>query len=460
MSMRMRFNITTDDIGYIINEVTRKLSLLNESVREGGKAGHMSNVTEVDTFTFGIYKQLVQDLFEVNIDKFTEKLDGMNIFATVSQDGSVRFARNMKDVRNEYGGMDQDGMRERWGKEGSDPTILQAYENAYKIFTDVAAKIKDPVRFFNGEGYRLYANCEVIDQVHPNVIPYPKVVLSFHGLAALSNDGTGSGVDLPDELYDQKMAVLEKLMPDVKSQYGTAQVTPQVIIKIKENCQAQIEKYISLLDAIEREAGVDDDTTIIQYRFKLLPKWLADNGYEILLDNPFTPYFIERWVYGKKDPSIASYKKVMRDSGVENWQEILMTAKEFEGDQTKNSPLRKALAEIMWPVDLFFYRLGNEVLSGVEGYANEGRETEVIDSYAEQLRQSQELVASLGDPLFQEEMASNLKKLSDLGHKYNALEGIVFSYRGHTLKLTGSFAALNQAINIKMRIGKKNKNQG
>ena len=460
--MEKHFKITRNELKSLIRETIYKLSLLNESVKEGGAAGHMVHPFEIDTYTFADYKQLVRDLFSTKIEKYTEKLDGMNIFATVSQDGSVRFARNKGDIKNEFGGMDVRGMEERWGGEGKDPTILIAYENAYKIFTDVVSKIDNPVDFFNGNGYRIYANCEVIDYRHPNIISYPKISLSFHGLVAISNDGLANNVDLPDEIFDEKMSVLERLIPTVNSQYGEAQVTPEVIINIRENCDEAIEKYISYLDRIEEMAGVNDDTTIIDYRAKLLPQWLMDNGFGIILNNEFTDYFIMRWVYGKKEPNRTQYKKIMKNSGVPNWEEIYNAASAFEGDPKAKieGRIKIAFSEIMSPVETFFYSLGNEVISGVEKCSNTGREAQVIASYAEQLKQTQELIKVTGELEYQEEMTRCLQKLAALGNKYNALEGVVFKYRGNTLKLTGSFAALNRAINIKMKIGKKQKNQG
>ena len=79
----------------MINEVCRKLSYLNESMEEGGAAGHMLHPFDVDEFTFGDYKQLVYDLFSTRVEHITEKLDGMNIFATVAPNGEVRFARKL-----------------------------------------------------------------------------------------------------------------------------------------------------------------------------------------------------------------------------------------------------------------------------------------------------------------------------------------------------------------------------
>lgn len=448
--------ITNSDIRHIINEACRKLSLLNETMEEGGKAGHMSHPYDVNTFTFGDYKQLVVDLFRTGIERYTEKLDGMNIFATVSNDGSVRFARNAGDVKNPEGGMNPQGMGERWGIQGKDPTILGAYTNAYKLFGDVVKNLKDPVAFFNGNGYRIYANCEVIDQEHPNVIPYPEKVLSFHGLAAFSTDGTGKEVELPDSVFDEKMQILAKLMPEVKSEYGKPQITPEVVIDIREGNEETIEKYVAYIDRIEKMAGVTDETTIIDYRAKLLPGWLEEHGYGAILNNKFTNYFMRRWVYDEKNPSIRAVGNEMRKSGIENAESVFNLAREIEGfgKFRKTDPINVAFDEIMEPVQMFFYRLGNEVISRCRGYANTGREETVIETVKKLLESTKLLVAQSGSLAAEKEMTYWLQKLSEVDYTYNALEGVVFNYKGNTFKLTGSFAALNRAINIRFGLGK------
>lgn len=445
----------------MINEVCRKLSYLNESVKEGGAAGHMSHPFDVDDFTFGDYKQLVQDLFSSKIERFTEKLDGMNIFASVDMSGKVRFARNSTDLKSAEGGMDPAGMQERWGSDGKDPTILGAYTKAYNLFGDIVSKLDDPVGFFNGDGYRIYANCEVIAGAHPNVILYPKDVLSFHGLAAFATDGKATEVNLPDEIFDEKMDVLSRLLPDVKSQYGDAQVTPEVVIDVRENNEKAIEYFTALIDHIEEYAGVNDDTTIIDYRGKLLPEWMADNGYDILLNNEFTEPLIKRWVYGIKDPNIGLIKKNILKSGLPNAEEICNAVISFEGKARANDPVKLALKEIMEPVEMFFYRLGNEIIKRCKDFTNLGREGIVLNGILKELAATKELIANSGDLEFQNKMTNLLRKLSELDFTYNSMEGVVFSWRGRTFKLTGSFAALNRAINLRIDYGKKynDKNQ-
>ena len=439
----------------MVNMVCKRI--LSEAMSEGGTAGHMSHPFDIDEFTFGDYKQLVRDLFESKIERFTEKLDGMNIFATVDERGIVRFARNKTDLSSQFGGMDPDGMVARWGRDGQDPSIHGAYMKAYNLFNDVIERLPDPVGFFNENGCRIYANCEVIMEMHPNVILYPKDVLSFHGLAAftLNENGKAESVDLPDGILDKKMAVLEKLLPSVKSQYGEAQITPEVAIDVKDNNEKTIENFIEQIDHIEDYAEVDDNTTIIDYRAKLLPDWLATNGYEVLLNNDFTDYLLNRWVYGVKKPSISTIKTQISKSGNPNAQQICDAIVEFEGENKAGDPISYAMRDIMEPVQMFFYRLGNEIIRRCKDYTNLGREGLVLDEILRQLEDTKQLLKNSGDVELQEKMTYFLQRLSELEFKYNSMEGVVFNYRGHTFKLTGSFAALNRAINMRIDYGRK-----
>lgn len=452
--MEKYFNITQKDLRHIINEVCRKLSYLNESVEEGGAAGHMLHPFDVDEFTFGDYKQLVNDLFSTRVEHITEKLDGMNIFATVAPNGEVRFARNAGQIKGDDAGMGMEEMEVRWGGEGKDTSILDAYKNAYNLFSDAVRSLPDPVGFFNGNGYRIYANCEVIDKTHPNSVPYANTVLSFHEIIAFSTDGSAKKIELPEEEERSKMEMLKRLLPTVDSQFGKAQVTPEVVIAIREDNQETIEQYLSLVDHIEEYAGVDDNTTLIQYRERLLVEYIAYHGFGILLNNQFTDNFIRRWVYGEKNPTIVQLKKQILNSGIPGADKIVAAAQQFEKEI-----LPEAMKEIMEPVENFFYNLGNEVIGRCQGLANEGNEGTTIEGLVQQLENTKEMIRQFDDPELTEEMAYWLHRLAVIGDKYNAAEGVVFNYKGKTMKLTGSFAALNRAINLRLKVQRKQKNQ-
>ena len=453
--MAKSFNITRNDLKYLINEVCRKMAYLNESMAEGGAAGHMLHPFDVDDFTFGDYKQLVSDLFSTRVEHITEKLDGMNVFATVSPAGEVRFARNGSQIKGDDAGMGVEEMEARWGGEGKDTSILDAYKNAYYLFSDAVKSLPDPVGFFNGNGYKIFANCEVIDKTHPNAVPYAKTVLSFHEIIAFSTDGSGQKIELPVEEEQRKMGILKRLLPTVNSQYGSTQVTPEIVIATREDNDETIAKYVSAIDSIERKAGVNDETTLIEYREKLLATRLSDDGYGLFLNNQFTNNLMRRWVYGEKQPTIVQLKKMILTSGIPGAANIASSVSQFEKEI-----LPGIMKEIMEPVENFFYNLGNEVIGRCQGLANEGNENETVQVLVQQLENTKEMIRQSGDFDLEKEMAYWLHRLADIGGRYNAAEGIVFNYKGKTMKLTGSFAALNRAINLKLKLQRKQKNQG
>ena len=226
------------------------------------------------------------------------------------------------------------------------------------------------------------------------------------------------------------------------------------MIAIRQDSQETVDNLIADIDHIEEYAGVDDNTSLIQYREHLLTSYIADHGFEILLNNQFTEYFINRWVYGQKQPTIVQLRKQMLTSGLEGADQIYTAAVQFEKEI-----LPEAMKEIMEPVENFFYRLGNKVIDSCQGLANEGNEDETVQVLVKQLENTQEMIRQSNDPELMKEMTYWLYRLSTLDNKYNATEGVVFNWRGKTMKLTGSFAALNRAINLRIKLQRKQKNQ-
>ena len=459
--MEKHFNITRNDLKYLVNETCRKLALLNETVKEGGLYGHMEHPFDINDFTFGNLRDLVNDLFAGKISKISEKLDGMNAFATVTPSGEPKFARNTEQVNGDDAGMGIPEMEERWGGEGSDQTILQAYVNAYRIFSDAIKKLPDPVGFFNGPGYKLYANCEVIDPVHPNIIPYGKKALSVHGLIGFTTNGKPERFDIPEKDEEWRMEQLRQVLPTVNSTYGLVQVTPFVALQVREEGMETAKVFESKLDRIEEISNTTDESKIIDYKMAMIIKYLEYDGLGEILNKPFTDLFLTRWSYIDKTkkqkpievqnmPDSIQIKKIVLNSNVENAKELYSAAYNFE--KTK---LPQVFSDLMSLLENFVYELGNAAIAACKGLANEGYEDETIASLLDQLEKAKEAATNSNDLDVGKKLALCLGKLEYLGNKINATEGIVFNYRGHTLKLTGSFAALNRAINI----NKKKKNR-
>ena len=96
-----------------------------------------------------------------------------------------------------------------------------------------------------------------------------------------------------------------------------------------------------------------------------------------------------------------------------------------------------------------FLKLGGELLKRVETVLSTDP-----DSTREDIRQQiQDVRAELEGAADQdkiEKLQSELERLKKSGgmDELPALEGVVFQYDGNTYKLTGSFAALNQAVGV------------
>lgn len=424
----------------------------------GGLYGHMEHPHDINNFTFGDLKGLTRDFFSGRISGMTEKLDGMNVFATVNTEGEVRFARNGGQASDIDGGMTIKDMEERWHDNIS---IFNAYKNAYRLFYDLVKKLDDPVGFFNGDGYRLYANCEVIDPQHPNVIKYGKTILSIHGLIGFTTGENVVRFEVPENENKAKMNTLKKSISDMNSPYGTVQLTPNVIFNATEDCEDTLLNLIADIDHIEEISETDDNTRIIDYKKVMLKKYLEYMGQSDVLNCPFIDLFITRWAYKDRTknerpemPNAVQLRKMVLTSGIANAAEVYKSIYSFE----KNC-LDQVFKELMIPVENFVYSLGNAAISSCHGFANEGFENETIASLVEQMEETKNLVASNNDEEMEKTYVWCLNTLEYLGNRYNITEGVVFRYKGHTLKLTGSFAALNKAINLRFVAEKKQKNQ-
>lgn len=421
----------------------------------GGVAGHMNHPFDIDNFTFGKYKQLIRDLFNGKVEHITEKLDGMNVYATVDLNSEVRFARNLGHIRNDEGGMNIKEMEERWSKP-EEKGILEAYINAYNIFNDFVCiflvKFADVIRFFNGKGYKIYANCEILDKDHPNAISYYTTTLSIHNLV-LVPCGEHNGEDDTEILKDREH-ILNEILP-LMTFYGKIQLTPEIKVlqleKTLDNNEIP-EKHIGTLEVLQHYNDLDDNSTMLDYKKQMLLKYLDYFKYNLILDSPFIDRFIDRWIYGVKKPSIIQLRKEMLSSGAENAEEIYSAAVNFEKET-----LNAAMKEIMSPIQILTYRLGNDIISICRGFANEGSEEKVANDINRQFNDSLKMVCESKDIETIAEMRNYLNILAQLGYKCNVTEGIVFNYNGKKMKLTGSFAPLNRAIHINW--GKKKKNQ-
>lgn len=409
-----------------LQRLERYVYMMQHRKFEGGAAGHMSHIYDYTELTLRDVKGLIRNLFSGKIEA-TEKLDGMNIQCTMNNEGKVVFIRNKGDLNSLKGGMDADDVAAKWaGKESISKVYISAYETIEKVFKKIGKK------FFNPDSNtKILANCECITAGRTNILLYANAQVDFHNLWVYKRNDENSQWE-KDDVTTDGIEVLEKACEDIDG----AQLTPKVMIRVTEKSGALLVDYIKRIDAIFKEAGCSERSTIEDYkraRFdsicKSKYKWITTNeeGMDALYN---------RWFNDDKSVKLTVIRKMYADYA----------------DELANVDYKKIVAECMRPLDTFFSRFGNAIISLCDGIVNAGAESEVIDALSNDLEEVINEVREKGSVELNDKLTTQLNRLAELGNQLNATEGIVFKYDGKLMKATGSFAALNQALGLKWSI--------
>lgn len=427
---------------------------------EGGAAGHMDHPYEVESFTFRDLKDLIEDLFAGKISDITEKLDGQNLFASVDENGNTVFARNethlfsaplyLQDIEN----------NPRWI---GTPSVQHAFTNAAVTVDKVFKNLDDPIKFFNyndeadGLRCRNWVNLEILDTQNYNVIPYVESKISFHNIKtarlgyqqkdAFSTSKDEQKHDMVDDPNNEiDMQKLQKAIDITDRTAFKIQITPNVIFKKIEDGKKKAQEYIDVIDSLESKYSLPDDTMISKYKRDVLSEYL-DGTRLAFLDGKLKEMLLDRWLNkGKKIPIRTIVKETPLDDGRHLSPNEIAAVSDFD----KND-LQLVVRKIMSPLDNLFIVIGNEVLHSVSGLANAGHETEVVSMLKKELKTIEDAIQNSDDDKSKIKLEQSLKRLAAVNTELNSTEGIVFKYRGHMLKLTGSFAPVNQIFGTKIK---------
>lgn len=403
-----------------------KIYLANERqfVLEGGMAGHMAHPIDFAFFTAKDLKQLISDLFSGKVTDITEKIDGTNIQATVNTSGEVVFIRNNGDLNNPNGGMTIEEMADKWADK---PSVANTFITAGKTIQKVFANIDN--KFFNpSETRKLVANCECIIAGVTNIIPYSNAQVDFHDIYIYNKVNNGWVLD---EVTKKGLDIIEKACEDVDE----AKLTPNVIIEITDKSNAMIEKYCNMIDDL---FGKDDDMSIDAWKFARFNELVKEKAPWILNKTEGTKILFNRWFNADKSTNLRLVKQVYAD----NSDELI------EMDKTGYKDM---VAEVIEPLDEIFMKLGNDIIRMCKGLINGSNNDKVVAKLQDDMRKVVKDVKANGSRTAQTKLVRQLKRIESLGgdQSINSAEGIVFRYKDKLMKLTGSFAPLNQVINVK-----------
>lgn len=390
-------------------------------LNEGGMSGHLAHPIDFSFFTALDLKQLVKDIFSGKIEDVTEKIDGTNIQATMNKSGEVVFIRNLGDLNSELGGMTVDDMAKKWA---SNPSVADTFVKAGKTIKKVFGKIGQD--FFNPDDQtRLIVNCECVNAGVTNIMPYASARVSFHDIWVYKfASGVWSNVDITKKGLD----VIEKACAGIDN----AKLTPKVIIDMTENTNDLIEKYCDMIDEL---FGRDDKLSIDGWKRVRFDEMVAEKYPWIAKDKTAMTALFNRWFNGDKSTNLKDLKKIYNDE-VESLSDL------------EKGLYKEIVSEIIDPLDQIFLKLGNDVIRLCGGLLNGSQNDKVLQKLQDDMRKVVKDVKSEGSSTAQAKLVKQLKRLERLGgdQSVNSCEGIVFRYKGRLMKLTGSFAPVNQIL--------------
>ena len=383
----------------------------------GGLAGHMAHPIDYVDFTAADLKKMITDMFLGRISNITEKIDGTNIQATMNECGEVVFLRNNKDLNSELGGMTIKDMAERWA---GIPSVANTFITAGQIITKAFKNIN--ARFFNPTpGKKLVVNCECVMAGVTNVMPYEDTQVDFHDIHIyIKKDDKW----VLEEVTKEGLAMIEL---SCKLQNLNAKITPQVFIRNKS--ASLIEAYHNAIDEV---FGGSQDLSINDWKYIRFRKYASKQHHWMLNNEEAFRILFNRWFNSDKSTNI----KVIRQMYPNNVDEL---------SELDKKEYKDILVDVIEPLDRVFINLGNDVIRSCDGFINGASNDKIIQHLLSEIHKVIELVKSDNNETLTK-LTRQLYRLEAANGVINSSEGIVFRYNGRLMKLTGSFAPLNQIL--------------
>jgi hypothetical protein len=416
---------------------------------EGGAAGHMAHPYDDHGLTFNEMKEIVSRALEGRLDieeAVTEKTDGQNIFVTW-KNNEIGFARGVSTIINpmttseiiaDFQRKQQKAIAEKGAEAGVNyQRVVDAYQACAEDLTEAFRMIPaDKLNqiFKNG---RIFANMEIIYPATKNVIAYDKAHLQFHNLAEYDDAGKIIETDLTGG------SMIQNIIQDANAHMQkTFSFIPPQQIKLGRvyDFEDQQAAFFNEIDQLQNKFGLQPTDVVTEYH----KAWWSDvikskaQTYAYDIPDNILESLVYRWAFNIKSTNITILKKGIDNTEFANWV-AEFDKKDFKVYQKQN----------MEPFETIFLKLGAVVLKNAENFlaANPSATVQEIK------RELAELIKDLqtkGDAITIKKLEHELMRLQKLGGFETIVpsEGIVFVFGGHTYKLTGAFAPINQILGV------------
>ena len=198
------------------------------------------------------------------------------------------------------------------------------------------------------------------------------------------------------------------------------------------------------------KVNLPDDATIANYKVEGLCLHIENSPKLDFLSGDLLDILIRKWIFKEKTDNILKIIKTYT-----NEEGRLITKEEYSvlKDFIDND-MKPVFKRILAPLDALFMAIGNEIIKSIPGLMNAGHEREVVSRLKREIKELTTAVKNTDDEKSKLKIEQSLGRLAKVNNELNATEGIVFDFKGHKLKLTGSFAPLNQLMGVRFKFEK------
>ncbi len=423
------------DVDNVLSNEPKKVqdttSLKEGVLNEGGAYGHMNHPFDTELgLTFGDLKLIIDGALNGKLEFTREKTDGQALAISYRKDRGIIAARNKSHLKDRgLNALDIKGVSDKFANRGG---LTDAYNFAMRDLESAISKLSNAQREKIFKDGSKFMNIEVIWPESVNVIPYGQPLLVFHGTMEYNEKGEAIGADTSDARILAGM--IKQVNADVQDKY-TIQGPPVVKLPQNQELSKLKSKFFGQLSKVQKEFKLKDTDGVAEYHQRWWEQYIDKNS-PSTLDNKTKMGLVRRWAF--YDKGFRLDKKNITDDKTLDWAK-----KTDKIDQAKISKqnLRK--------FEDIFLGVGAEVLSFMSSALTVNPEKALRDMQ-KRLDQTIKDVKKSGDAKKVAKLKMELERLAAVGGRNKIVpnEGIVFTYKGYTMKLTGTFASLNQILGL------------
>jgi len=405
---------------------------LKESfLMEGGAYGHMNHPFDTELgLTFGDLRIIIDGALNGKLEFTREKTDGQALAISYRKDKGIIAARNKSHLKDRgLNALDIKGVSDKFANRGG---LTDAYNFAMRDLESAISKLSDAQKEKVFKSGSKFMNIEVIWPESVNVIPYGQPLLVFHGTMEYNEKGEAIGADTSDARILAGM--IKQVNADVQDKY-TIQGPPVVKLPKSQELSKLKSKFFGELSKVQKEFKLKDTDGVAEYHQRWWEAYVDKNS-PSTLDNKVKMGLVKRWAFYDKGFRLDS--KNITDSKTLDWAK-----------KTDKQDQAKIAKENTRKFEDIFLGVGAEVLSFMSSALTVNPDKALRDMQ-KRLDQTIKDVKKSGDPKKIAKLKMELERLNAVGGRNKIVpnEGLVFAYKGYTMKLTGTFASLNQILGL------------